>query len=121
MYRAAKIVIAMVVVVLIIVIGWTIVDKDKADPSQQATAEPVAGAQTTPEAQAEATSAPDSSSPTPLELEATVEPETTDEAPEEMYEGALAGLTQEQIAELALAEEAASRELGDSGAEGAVD
>ncbi len=123
--QKAKIVIAVIAVVLIALIGWSIIRQDKADPSAQATAEPSAAAQ--------ATATPGSTSPS--ELETTPEPETTDEPdqaadpettdePEDtavMYEGALAGLTQEEIEKMALAEEQASKELGNSGAEGAVD
>lgn len=123
--QKAKIVIAVIVLVLIALIGWSILKQDKADPSAQATAEPTAEAQ--------ATSSPGSISPSGLETtpepettdepEKTADPETTDE-PEDtavMYEGALAGLTQEEIEAMALAEEQVSKELGNSGGEGAVD
>ncbi len=123
--QRAKIVIVVIAIVLIALIGWSIMRQDRADPSAQATAEPAAAAQ--------ATATPGSTSPS--ELETTPEPETTDEPertadpettdePEDtavMYEGALAGLTQEEIAEMALAEEQVSKELSNSGGEGAVD
>ncbi len=119
--QRAKIVIAVIAIVLIALMGWSIMKQDKAAPSAQATAEPTAAAQEP--------LAPDSTSPSEPEAtpepETTAEPETTSEpestAEPEMYEGALAGLTQEQIAAMALAEEQASKELGNSGAEGAVD
>ncbi|MDO5379116.1 MAG: hypothetical protein Q4G52_12360 [Clostridia bacterium] len=134
MHSKGKIVIAVIAVVLIVLIGWTVMKKDKADVSPQATAEPEAMATSAPDstpppepetaAQPQTTEgAPEAASDSipPSEPETTAEPQATEEAPEDMYEGALAGLTQEQIAEMALAEEAASKELGDSGAEGAVD
>lgn len=43
------------------------------------------------------------------------------EAQNDLYEGALAGLTEEEIGELAMAEENSSLRTEDSGAEGAVD
>ncbi len=123
--QRAKIVIVVIAIVLIALIGWSIMRQDRADPSAPATAQPAAAAQ--------ATATPGSTSPS--ELETTPEPETTDEPertadpettdePEDtavMYEGALAGLTQEEIAEMALAEEQVSKELSNSGGEGAVD
>lgn len=104
MHKVTKIVVAVVVIALIAVIGLIFVTKDQGanEPAAAATAEP-------------------SAEPT-----ATAEPVTTEEPQDEaqgtMYEGALAGLTEEEIAALALAEEAAgTQHIEESGAEGAVD
>lgn len=124
MQKMTKIAIAVVAVVLIVLVGWMIMTKKQADPSAQVTPEPTAAAQDSPAPapsaaleEPEATAEPEAAA----EPEATAEPEAADGAPDEMYEGALAGLTQEEIAAMALAEEEAGKTLGDSGAEGAVD
>lgn len=112
MQQAIKIAVAVIAIALIVGMGWTLTHRSEA-PVSQATAQPEAAATSTPDS---------TSTPEPAE---TAAPQTTEEAVQEetgdLYEGALAGLTQEQIAEMALAEEAASKELGNSGAEGAVD
>ena len=107
MQKVTKIAIAVVVVALIAVIGLIVI-------SGRSGEEPVA---------AEATA-----QPTPENGQANeAEPEDADQAGEEaqdeaqgtMYEGALAGLTEEEIAALALAEEEA--DVDGIGGEDAVD
>lgn len=99
-----KIVVAVLVVALIAVVGLIVVTKNNS------ASEPAPAAAATPEATME------------LEPEATAEPAQGEEAAQDtMYEGALAGLTEEEIAQMALAEEESSERQNETGAEDAVD
>ena len=103
MNSIVKIVVAILVVALIAVIGLIVISNNAGNeiPQQEATAQPAI----------EATAAPEATQ----QLEETKEPEEpvqaadqaqNDEAQdEEVYEGALAGMTEEEIAQQALAEE----------------
>ena len=108
MQKAAKIAIAIIIIALIAVLGL-IALKNKAD---------------TVPAQPEATEAPAATEAPEEEAEPEQEeqPEANpaqDESGEEMYEGALAGKTEEEIGQMAIAEEGATIDA-DAG-EGAVD
>ena len=100
-----KIVVAVLVVALIAVIGLIFVTKNNS------ASEPAPAATATPEATVEP------------EPEATAEPAQGEEdaAQGTMYEGALAGLSEEEIAKLALAEEESGERQSDTGAEDSVD
>ena len=100
-----KIVVAVPVVALIDVIGLIVVTKNNS------ASEPAPAATATPEATIEP------------EPEATAEPAQGEEdaAQDTMYEGALAGLSEEEIAKLALAEEESGERQSDTGAEDSVD
>ena len=102
MQNILKIVIAVALVALIAVIGLIVLNYNSAEPIPSATPEP------------EATQVPQ---PTAEPEEDAGVPESPDEnAPQDgadngdMYEGALAGLTEEEIGALAMAEEGASIE-----------
>ena len=102
-----KIVVAVLVAALLAVIGWIVVTQKNSaqEPAPAATATP------------EITETPDT------EPEATAEPAQGEEdaAQDTMYEGALAGLSEEEIAKLALAEEESGERQNDTGAEDSVD
>ena len=102
-----KIVVAVLVAALLAVIGLIVVThKNSAqEPAPAATATP------------EITETPDT------EPEATAEPAQGEEdaAQDTMYEGALAGLTEEEIAQMAISEEESSERQNDIGAEDSVD
>ena len=100
-----KIVVAVLVVALIAVIGLIVVTKNNSasEPAPAATAAPEATMEPEPEATAE-----------PAQGE-------EDAAQGTMYEGALAGLSEEEIAKLALAEEESGERQNDTGAEDSVD
>lgn len=112
MQPAIKWVVAIVVVALIAVIGLIVMtggrqDGGEGEPAAVVTAEPEETVQ--PE---------DLTSPDPE----SADDEAQNEAQGTMYEGALAGLSEEEIAAMAIAEEESSaRSENMSGAEGAVD
>lgn len=107
MQKVTKIAIAVVVVALIAVIGLIVVNSrlDRQTPAAEATAQP-----TDENGQANGTEPEDADQ---------AGKEAQDEAQGTMYEGALAGLTEEEIAALALAEEEA--DVDGIGGEDAVD
>ena len=112
MNHISKIAIAVVAIALVIVIGLIVLNASENKQDIQPTPEPTtqATAEPTQEPTAEPTEAPEETA--------------QDEAQEngEMYEGALAGLTEEEIGKLAMAEEgSAARSETDDGAEGAID
>ena len=100
-----KIVVAVLVVALIAVIGLIVVTKNNSvsEPAPAATATPEATMEPEPEATAEPAQGED------------------DAAQDTMYEGALAGLTEEEIAQMAISEEESSERQNDIGAEDSVD
>ncbi|MBQ2991385.1 MAG: hypothetical protein IJD60_08870 [Clostridia bacterium] len=107
MNSAIKIVVALLVAALIAVIGMIVItNQDAGEPAAAATtipAETIAPEATIePEAQPEESDKPEETADSGETSEST---EAQDEAHENMYEGALAGLTEEEIAEMALAEE----------------
>lgn len=107
MQPTIKIVVAILAVVLVVVIGLIVLssvsDKSTGEPAAMATVEP--GTTDAPQTEAPADGAQ----------------QAQEEAQGTMYEGALAGLTEEEIAALAIAEEQSSARLDNSGAEDAVD
>lgn len=107
MQKVTKIAIAVVVVALIAVIGLIVISSRPAGqmPAAQATAQPTEDSGQANEAE-------------PEDADQAGE-EAQDEAQGTMYEGALAGLTEEEIAALALAEEEA--DVDGIGGEDAVD
>ena len=102
MNHIVKIVVAVLVAALIAVIGLIVISNNAGNeiPKAEATAVPAIEATAKPEATQQ-----------PEEVKTTEEPvqaadqAQNDEAQEEMYEGALAGMTEEEIARQALAEE----------------
>ena len=108
MQPTIKIVVAILAVVLVVVIGLIVLssvsDKSTGEPAAMATVEP--GTSDAPQTEAPADGAQQAQE---------------EEAQGTMYEGALAGLTEEEIAALAIAEEQSSARLDNSGAEDAVD
>ena len=99
--------VAILTIVLVVVVGLAIV----LGLSDKSTGEPVAVATTQPEA----TEAPQQTQT------ADTQEAQSDEAQGTVYEGALAGLTEEEIGQLAMAEEQSSARQDNSGAEDAVD
>ena len=100
-----KIVVAILTVALIAVIGLIVISNNAGDktPGTEATAVPAAEAAATPEATQkpeEANTEPEISS---VSNEAPIEDK--EQAQDTVYEGALAGMTEEEIARQALAEE----------------
>lgn len=118
MQPTIKMVVAIVVVALIAVIGLIWITNGHQDSGA---GEPAAAATTAPEEtkQPEETAEPaGSASPDPDDADK----EAQDDAQGTMYEGALAGLSEEEIAALAIAEEESSARTDNLiGAEGAVD
>lgn len=110
-----------VAIALIIVIGLIVMTGDK-DEAQSSAGEPAAAAAT---AEPEATAAPQE----PAVPEATQQPQSegqqahSDEDAQgtTLYEGALAGLTEEEIGKMAMEEENSPLRTDDSGAESAMD
>jgi len=107
MNSAIKIVVALIVVALIAVIGLIVI-------ANQNASEPAAPAATTmqttaaPEVKTELEKQPEESEEpdvTAQDSETSESNEAQDEAQGTMYEGALAGLSEEEIAKMALAEE----------------
>lgn len=107
MQKVTKIAIAVVVVALIAVIGLIVISSRPVEqtPAVEATAQPAEDSGQANETEPEK---PDQAGE-----------EAQDEAQGTMYEGALAGLTEEEIAALALAEEEA--DVDGIGGEDAVD
>ena len=108
MNHISKIAIAIIAVALVVVIGLIILNASSRTQDIQPTPEPTvqATAEPTQEPTAQPTKAP--------EEEAQDEAQTNGE----MYEGALAGLTEEEIGKLAMAEEhSSSGETGEENAE----
>ena len=104
MNHIVKIVVAILTVALIAVIGLIVISNNAGNgiPKSEATAAPTAEAAATPEAtqQPEETKAPEATD------EAANEAQNNEEAQgDDVYEGALAGMTEEEIAKQALAEE----------------
>ena len=102
MQQGTKIVVAVLAVALVAVIGLICLTRGNR------AAEPDAAATASPTIEAEATPLPEESA------------DTADED-EPMYEGALAGLTEEEIGKLAIAEEESSERQSNEGAEDSVD
>ena len=134
MNSITKIVVALLVIALIAVVGLIMITKDQgaSETTAAATAEPTAQATLTATAEPETTETEVNNEATPQPADAGADSAQADAAANEaqnddaqgtMYEGALAGLTEEEIAALAMAEEEAMHENGaeDAGAEGAVD
>lgn len=109
MQQGTKIVAIILVVALLVVIGLIVMMKDKGTAQPEATATP----------EAEQTSMPEE---TPQPGESAQPAEGEEVTPQEtMYEGALAGLTEEEIGQMAIAEEESSERQSDDGAEDTVD
>ena len=106
MQPGMKAVVAVLVVALITAIGLIVISQgnsaQKPAPTVTATPETTAELEQEPEATAELAQGDDAAQDT-------------------MYEGALAGLTEEEIAKMALAEEESSERQSDIGAEDSVD
>lgn len=109
MQQGTKIAAVILVIALLVVIGLIVMTKDKGTAQPEATATP----------EAEQTIQPED---TP-QLEESAQPaEDAEVIPQEtMYEGALAGLTEEEIGRMAIAEEESSERLSDEGAEDSGD
>lgn len=107
MNSSIKIVVALIVVALIAVIGMIMIaNQNASEPAAtaattiQTTAAPEV--KTEPEVKPEESKEPDV---TAQDSEASADNEAQEEAQGTMYEGALAGLSEEEIAKMALAEE----------------
>lgn len=111
MQQGTKIAVVVLAIALVAVIGLICLTKGSG------TAQPIAEATATPEA--EQTSMPEE---TPQPGESAQSAEGEEVTPQEtMYEGALAGLTEEEIGQMAIAEEESSERQSDDGAEDTVD
>ena len=111
MQQGTKIAVVVLAIALVAVIGLICLTKGSG------TAQPIAEATATPEA--EQTSMPEE---TPQPEESAQPAEDEEVTPQEtLYEGALAGLTEEEIGKLAIAEEESSERQSDDGAEDTVD
>lgn len=105
MQPAKKLIVAIVVVVLIAVIGLVYANGNKEKASPEPTAAPVAAVTQEPTTAPVNTQEPEETED-PSTTQNDADKEAQDEsAQEKMYEGALAGMTQEEIAKQALAEE----------------
>lgn len=121
MQPIVKIVVAVLVVALIAVIGLIVFNNPGKDNGTGA-GEPAAVATTTPEGTAENTQEPGVPAQDDAAAAGADEALSDEgEAQGTMYEGALAGLTEEEIAAMAISEEESSARRDESGAEGAVD
>ena len=100
-----KIVVAILVAALIAVIGLIVISNNAGDktPGTEATAAPTAEAAATPEATQKPEEANTESENSSVSDEA--QEDQNDQAQDTMYEGALAGMTEEEIAKQAMAEE----------------
>ena len=107
MNSSIKIVVALIVVALIAVIGMImIVNQNASEPA--ATAATIIETTAAPEVETEQGEQPEESKEpdmTAQSSEASEDNAAQDEAQEDMYEGALAGLSEDEIAKMALAEE----------------
>lgn len=123
MNSAIKWVVALLVVALIAVIGLIVMstDKEVSEPAAEAPTEPVTTTQPEETAAPEATAEPEMPGNTEAG-QSGADDAAQDDAQGTMYEGALAGLTEEEIAAMAIAEEeSAARTENDTGVEDAVD
>lgn len=130
MNSAIKIVVALLVAALIAVVGLIVLTNNSDAKAPEATTAPEVTVQPTQAAVSEATEVPAATSePADTEEaeqsadnEAPAETETETEAQGTMYEGALAGLTEEEIAALAMAEESSHERTDETtGVEDPVD
>jgi hypothetical protein len=98
-----KIAVAVLVAALIVVIGLIVISNNAGNeiPKAEATAVPAIQATATPEA----TQQPEEVKTTEEPVQAADQAQNEEAQVEEMYEGALAGMTEEEIARQALAEE----------------
>lgn len=103
MNHIVKIVVAILVVALIAVIGLIVISNNAGNeiPKAEATAVPAIEATATPEA----TQQPEEATTTEGPVQAADEAQSDEAQDEDVYEGALAGMTEEEIARQALAEE----------------
>ena len=103
MNHIVKIVVAVLVAALIAVIGLIVISNNagNAIPVSEATAVPATEATAKPEA----TQQPEEAKTTEEPVQAANEAQSNEAQDEVMYEGALAGMTEEEIARQALAEE----------------
>lgn len=97
-----KIVVAILIAALIVVIGLIVISNNAGDkaPEIEATAAPAIEATATPEATQQSADADESQ-----ETDEAAKQAQNDIAQDDVYEGALAGMTEEEIAMQALAEE----------------
>ena len=128
MNSAIKIVVALLVAALIAVVGLIVLTNNSGAKAPEATTTPEVTEQPTPAATSEATEVPAATSE-PADTEE-AKPSADNEAPAQteadaqgtMYEGALAGLTEEEIAALAMAEESSHERTDETtGVEDPVD
>lgn len=128
MNSAIKIVVALLVAALIAVVGLIVLTNNSDAKAPEATTAPEVTVQPTQAAVSEATEVPAATSE-PADTEE-AEQSADNEAPAEteteaqgtMYEGALAGLTEEEIAALAMAEESSHERTDETtGVEDPVD
>lgn len=122
MEPAIKVVVTLLVIALAVVVGL-IALTSQSDDAAVATKTPVIEATAQPEATEEpqATQMP-ADEATTSDVSETTEAQTEEAQDEDLYEGALAGLSDEEIAAMALAEEqSAARNDSQDGDEGAVD
>jgi len=98
-----KIVVAVLVAALIVVIGLIVISNNAGNdiPKNEATAAPAIEATANPEA----TQQPEEATTTEEPVQAAEEAQSEEAQVEDVYEGALAGMTDEEIAMQALAEE----------------
>ena len=103
MNHIVKIVVAVLIVALIAVIGLIVISNNAGSelPKNEATAEPAIEAAATPEA----TQQPEEAKTAEEPVQAANEAQSDKAQDEVVYEGALAGMTEEEIARQALAEE----------------
>ncbi len=121
MQPGIKIVVAILVVALIAVIGLIVMTKG----TETGAGEPAAVATTTPAEEPAETSKIEEQKETENqetvpEQDAQQAPADSEQAQETMYEGALAGMTEEEIAKMAIEEESSSERTSDNGGEDAV-
>lgn len=103
MNSIVKIVVAVLVAALIVVIGLIVISNNAGNdiPKEEATAATAIEATAKPEA----TQQPAEAEPTEEPVQAADEAQIEEAQDEDVYEGALAGMTEEEIARQALAEE----------------
>lgn len=103
MQTATKVIVAVIVAVLILVIGLIFVGKSKESTEPGSTGTPDAAMTQEATTEPESTQEPEDDPST--EPDGASQEAQDDDAQEVMYEGALAGMTEEEIAAQALAEE----------------
>ncbi len=122
MQPGMKVLIAILVCALIVVVGLIVMTKGTEDGTQKpdATQTMLPAEEPAETSQIEEQTATDNLEAIPEE---NAEQAQTDneQAQEVMYEGALAGMTEEEIAEMAIAEENSAERTSDNGGEDAVD